>query len=78
MNDSIIRVPTPKQSLEYMGNSLRKEDFSPTSLLFWKKIGGIESGKLLRVLFDSGGQKTMIKRSALPEGAEVKVDPNAK
>lgn len=61
-----------------MDKSLKKEDFSPTSLMVCKKIGGLESGKPLRVLFDSGGSNTMVNARALPKGAKVKTLPNAK
>ena len=53
-------VPTPKQIIS---NRL-----VATSIMVVENIHGHGSGKLLRVLFDSGGDRTMIHRNALPKG----------
>ena len=45
---------------------LPKEDLVPTTMMIIRMIQKIPSGRLLRVLFDSGGTKTMIHSSALP------------
>ena len=52
------RIPTAKQnwSNRLVANSIMVVD----------RIHNHESGRLLRVLFDSGGDRTMIHRSALP------------
>ena len=78
LNDSIIRMPTPKQTVENTAESMKKKELVPISLVLFKKIGGQESGKPLRVLFDSGGGKTMLHSRALPKDATVKVDAKAK
>ena len=49
----------------------KKGDLSPTSLMMIRKIGGVECRKLLRVLFDSGGTKTMINKRVLPPEAQI-------
>ena len=43
-----------------------KEDLVPTTMMIIRMIQKTPSGRLLRVLFDSGGTKTMIHSSALP------------
>ena len=78
LNDSFIRIPTPKSTLESTNESMKKKQLSPTSLMVFQKIGGVESGKPLRILFDSGGMKTMIHRRALPKNAVIKKDATAK
>ena len=78
LNDSIIRIPTAKMSLKDAAESMNKKKLSPITLMLWKKIGGVESGKPLRTLWDSGGGNTMVNKRALPPGAEIKVDPNAR
>ena len=45
-----------------------KEDLVPTTMMIIRMIQKTPSGRLLRVLFDSGGTKTMINTSALPKG----------
>jgi hypothetical protein len=45
------------------------KDFVPSSLLIARSIQGVESKRLLRVLFDSGGTNTLINSSCLPRGA---------
>ncbi|CAJ1945757.1 unnamed protein product [Cylindrotheca closterium] len=61
-----------------MEDLMRKKRLSPTSLVIWKTIGAIESGKVLRVLFDSGGLHTMINARAIPKDAKVQSIQNAK
>jgi len=67
LHDAHVGIPVPQQDTPPAENV----DLSPTSLLVCKLIGGKESSKLLRVLFDSGGTKTMIHRRILPVGATV-------
>jgi hypothetical protein len=50
---------------------MKKKNLNPTSILMARKIGGIDSTKLLRVLFDSGSSKTLLNSRALPPGASV-------
>ena len=78
LNDSIVRMPTPKQTVQSNAKSMKNKELVPLSLVLFKKIGGKESGKPLRVLFDSGGGKTMIHSRALPPDATVKIDKNVK
>ena len=56
------RVPVPKTE------SPKDTRLMATSIMIVKTIHNHESQKLLRVLFDSGGTKTMIHRRALPAG----------
>ena len=58
-------IPTPKQII---ANRL-----VATSIMVVQTIHNHESGKLLRVLFDTGGDRTMINRSALPRGVNPMV-----
>ena len=53
-------IPTPKQVIS--------DRLVATSIMVVQNIHNHESGKLLRVLFDTGGDRTMINRSALPRG----------
>ena len=78
LNDSIVRMPTPKQSVEQTTVSMKKKELVPLSLVVFKRIGDKPSEKPLRVLFDSGGAKTMIHSRSLPKDATVKVDSNVK
>jgi len=78
LNDSIIRMPTPKQTAEHAAELTKKKELVPISLMIFKRIGRKESKKPLRVLFDSGGAKTMIHSRAIPKGATVNTDRNAK
>jgi hypothetical protein len=78
LNDSLIRVPTPKQTLGSTGESMNKKKLTPISLMQWGNIGGKHSAKPLRVLFDSGGETTMIHARSIPQGAMVKVNSTAK
>ncbi|CAJ1939560.1 unnamed protein product [Cylindrotheca closterium] len=78
LNDSLIRVPTPKQTLESTGESMNKKKLTPISLMQWGNIGGKHSAKPLQVLFDSGGETTMIHARSIPQGAMVKVNTTAK
>lgn len=72
LNDSILRIPTPKQSIHSARYWMKKKNIQPTSIMLARKIGGIDSGTLLRVLFDSGSSKTMINKQALPPAARVR------
>mmetsp|Transcript_1730 Transcript_1730/g.3805 ORF Transcript_1730/g.3805 Transcript_1730/m.3805 type:complete len:311 (+) Transcript_1730:1006-1938(+) len=78
LNDSLIRIPTPKQTMESTHESMKKKKLTPTSLIQWGMIGGKESGRPLRVLFDSGGENTMIHERCIPKGATVTVLQNVK
>ena len=59
------RFPTPKQN--WSGRLVA------TSIMVVDKVHNHESGKLLRVLFDSGGDRTMIHRIALSKGVNPMV-----
>ena len=63
----IYKVPTPKTSAP------RHEVAIAYSLMIVHKIHDHESPRLLRLLFDSGGARTMIHRRSLPNG----LNPNA-
>ena len=78
LNDSIIRMPTPKQTTETTAEATKKKGLVPISLMIFKTIGRKESRKPLRVLFDSGGTKTLIHSRAIPKGATVNKDPRVK
>ena len=71
LNETIAGIPVPKQMSQTMN---KQDDLMPISLMICRMIGGKESGKLLRVLFDSGGTKTMIHERILPQGAEIRTD----
>ena len=71
LNEIIAGIPVPKQMSQTMN---KQDDLMPISLMICRMIGGKESGKLLRVLFDSGGTKTMIHERILPQGAEIRTD----
>ena len=58
----IYKVPTPKKF------ETSHEGAIAHSLMVVHKIHNNESPWLLRVLFDSGGARTMIHRRALPNG----------
>ncbi|CAJ1960535.1 unnamed protein product [Cylindrotheca closterium] len=58
-----------------MEDLMRKKRLSSTSLVIWKTIGAIESGNVLRVLFDSGGLHMMINARAIPKDAKDGVFP---
>jgi len=75
LNETIVGMPTPKQGPISLST---KQDLSPTSLMVARMIGGMESGKLLRVLFDSGGAATMIQKRALPPSAKISSSPEGK
>ena len=75
MNDTILGMPVPKQGPTSL---LDAPTLSPTSLMVCRMLGGVDSGKLLRVLFDSGGAHTMIHKRVLPPTARIDVDPNGK
>ena len=79
LNDSILRIPTPKQSADSTRLWMKKKKLSPTSLMIARRIGGQDGTKqLLRVLFDSGGSKTMVNKRVIPAGAHVsKMESNA-
>lgn len=79
LNDSILRIPTPKQSADSTRLWMTKKKLSPTSLMIARRIGGQDSTKrLLRVIFDSGGSKTMVNRRIIPAGAHVsKMESNS-
>ena len=56
LNDSVLRVPTPKQTSE---NWTKIQDFSPTTLMLVRVIGDMECKRMLRILLDSGGTYTL-------------------
>ena len=57
-----ISVPTPKRA---------RPDPVPSTFAAAQKIGGKNSNVLLRALFDSGSTRTLIHRSAVPEGVQL-------
>ena len=66
------RVPTAKVQAPNF------EDLMPTSFAVVGSINKQSSPELLRILFDSGGKKTMIHQRALPKGAQaMKLDQSA-
>ena len=50
-----------------------REDLVPTTIMIIQMIQKTPSGRLLRVLFDSGGTKIMINASALPKGCNPRL-----
>ena len=56
-----LTVPTPKGA--------SKKIVVPGTIMIAKWIQGVESKRLLHVLFDSGGLHTLIHKRALPKGA---------
>ena len=68
LNDSIIQVSTPKTGF---GETMKNKDLAPTSLMLVRKIGGFECKQLLRVLFDTGGTRTMINKRVVPPEATI-------
>ena len=75
LNDSILRVPTPKQTSE---NLMKMRDLSPTTLMLVRTIGGLDCKWMIRVLLDSGGTYTLVNKKAIPENAVVKSIHNGK
>ena len=59
----VLRVPVPKQQ-----GKAPSEEWAPTSILVVSSYNTINKPSLLRMLFDSGGCKTVIHRRVLPEG----------
>ena len=59
----VFNVPTPKTLLPI------GKDAVPAMLLLTKTIQNETSQRLLSVLFDSGGMKTMIHKKCLPLNA---------
>ena len=68
LNDSILRVPTPKQTSE---NRMKVQDLSPTALILVRVIGDLECKRMLRILLDSGGTYTLVNKRAIPQGAKI-------
>ena len=64
--DHYMNIPVPKASL----TSQPKSSLTPASLLVARTIQEVASGKVLRVLFDSGASHTLIHRSALPPACQ--------
>jgi hypothetical protein len=56
-------IPVPKQQPK------ANLDLAPSSLLAARTINGKPSSRLLKMLFDSGGTKTLFNRRCLPTGA---------
>lgn len=79
LNDTLVRIPTPKQSIPNTTDALKKKKILiPSTLMVCKMIGGQKSTKLLRVLLDSGGSTTMIHQRVLPSGADVRTSATSK
>jgi hypothetical protein len=62
MNEAFVGVPVAKTV------RVANPDLIPSTLMVVRMIQTRESGKLLRVLFDSGGSHTVMNRSVLPVG----------
>ena len=63
-----IFIPTPNSM-----NQLKEDkDLIPATRMIVQKIQTVSSGRLLKVLLDSGGSKTMIKSLALHKGCVPK------
>ena len=56
---------TPNSSINYISDHVR-----PTTIMSCKLIQKKQNDRPLRVLFDSGSDKTLINRRALPKGAQ--------
>ena len=67
-----IRVPTAKCPAP------KYRSMIPTTLMLAKTISSCSSARLMRVLFDSGGTKTMIHKRVLPEMVQPKPLQEAK
>jgi len=59
-DDLIYNVPLPK--CKHIATE------TSTTIFTASTIGAVQNRKVLRVLFDSGATKTMLKRSVLPRG----------
>ena len=68
LNDSILRVPTPKQTSE---NRMKVQDLSPTAIMLVRVIGDLECKRMLRILLDSGGTYTLVNKREIPQGAKI-------
>jgi hypothetical protein len=62
MNEAFVGVPVAKTV------NVTNPDLVPPTLMVVRKIQNRESGKLLRVLFDSGGSHCVMNMSVLPVG----------
>lgn len=66
--DNFFFIPTPKTTVE-----TKNKDLIPTTMMIIRSIQKQTSGRLLRILFDSGSGKTMINKSSLPKGCVPQV-----
>jgi hypothetical protein len=62
LNEAFAGIPLTKMAKTH------NPDLVPSTLMVVRMIQNRESGKLLRVLFDSGGSHTVINRRVLPIG----------
>ena len=67
--DNFFFIPTPKTKT----NNEANKDLIPTTMMIIRMIQKGVSGRLLRVLLDSGSGKTMINQTALPKGCTPEV-----
>ena len=67
--DNAFFITTPKTKAD---PEITK-DLVPTTMMIIRQIQKSNSGRLLRVLFDSGSGKTMINQAALPKGYNPQV-----
>jgi hypothetical protein len=63
----------PNDSMNYLSNIVR-----PISTMYCKNIQNLPNTQLLRVLFDSGSDKTFINRRCLPKGTTCTTVPGRK
>ena len=71
LNETIAGILVPKQMLQ---TTTKQDDLMPISLMTCRTTVGKESGKLLRLLFASGGMKTMNHERVLLQGSEIRID----
>ena len=73
INDCYRNGDDPVSTSELINkNAVKSLHLKPIGLMLARKIQGVSNSKPLRVLFDSGSDKTFISRSVLPKGASSK------
>ena len=63
----------PNDSINYLSNTVR-----PITTMYCKQIQNLPNTQLLRVLFDSGSDKTFVNRRCLPKGTQCTTVPGRK